>query len=56
MAYLNIKNESYKYAVKNGYIVCSHPMIFGFSRMRLFDKIEAGGKFALPVFIRASLM
>ena len=31
-------------------------MIFGFSRMRLFDKIEKGGKFTLPLNIRASLM
>jgi hypothetical protein len=31
-------------------------MIFGFSRMRLFDKIEKGGKFVLPVRMRASLM
>jgi hypothetical protein len=31
-------------------------MIFGFSRIRLFDKIEKGGKFTLPLNIRASLM
>jgi hypothetical protein len=42
--------------MKNGYIVCSHPMIFGFSRMRLFDVIEGGGKLKVPLFLRASLM
>lgn len=42
--------------LKNGYIVCSHPMIFGFARMRLFDSIQPNGKFSLPLFIRASLM
>ena len=31
-------------------------MIFGFSRMRLFDRIEKGGKFILPLMLRASLM
>lgn len=55
-AELQIANESYKYELKNGYAVCSHPMIFGFSRMRLFDKIERGGKFTLPLCMRASLM
>jgi hypothetical protein len=55
-AQLQITNESYKYELKNGYVVCSHPMIFGFSRMRLFDKIEKGGKFSLPLNMRASLM
>jgi hypothetical protein len=55
-AELQITNESYKYGLKNGYAVCSHPMIFGFSRMRLFDKVERGGKFTLPLVMRASLM
>jgi hypothetical protein len=31
-------------------------MIFGFSRMRLFDRIEKGGKFTLPMHMRTSLM
>lgn len=31
-------------------------MIFGFSRMRLFENIEKGGKFTLPLNMRASLM
>jgi hypothetical protein len=31
-------------------------MIFGFTRMKLFDRIEGGGKFTLPLFLRASLM
>lgn len=31
-------------------------MIFGFSRMRIFDKIEGGEKLRLPIFMRASLM
>lgn len=55
-AELTVTNESYKYELKNGYAVCSHPMIFGFSRMRLFDTIEKGGKFVLPLVMRASLM
>ena len=55
-AELYVKNENYKYGLKNGYAVCSHPMIFGFSRIRLFDKIEKGGKFVLPLTMRASLM
>ncbi len=55
-AELQVKNDSYKYELKNGYVVCSHPMIFGFSRMRLFDTIEKGGKFVLPLRMRASLM
>lgn len=55
-AELQIKNESYKYELRHGYAVCSHPMIFGFSRMRLFDRIEKGGKFVLPMVMRASLM
>jgi hypothetical protein len=55
-AELQITNESYKFGIKNGYAVCSHPMIFGFSRMRLFEKIEKGGKFVLPLKMRASLM
>jgi hypothetical protein len=55
-AELQLTNDSYKYELKNGYAVCSHPMIFGFSRMRLFDKIERGGKFTLPLTMRASLM
>lgn len=42
--------------MRNGYVVCSHPMIFGFSRMKVFDRIEGGGKFTLPIFLRASLM
>mgnify|MGYP006979502216 CR=1 FL=1 len=42
--------------LKNGYIVCSHPLIFGFSRLRLFDKVEPNGKYELPLFVRASLM
>ena len=42
--------------MKNGYIVCSHPMIFGFTRMRLFDRVEGGESFILPLYIRASLM
>jgi hypothetical protein len=53
-AELQVNNESYKYALKNGYAVCSHPMIFGFSRLRLFDRIEKGGKFTLPLAMRAS--
>jgi hypothetical protein len=55
-AELHIQNESFKYDLKNGYIVCSHPMLFGFSRMRLFDRVEKGGKFVLPLHMRASLM
>lgn len=55
-AELMIANDSYKYELKNGYAVCSHPMIFGFSRIRLFDKVERGGKFTLPLVMRASLM
>jgi len=55
-AELLITNDSYKYELKNGYAVCSHPMIFGFSRMRLFDRIEKGGKFTLPLVMRARLM
>jgi|LauGreDrversion4_2_1035121.scaffolds.fasta_scaffold15115_8 hypothetical protein len=31
-------------------------MIFGFSRLRLFDVIEKGGKFVFPLVMRASLM
>lgn len=56
IAELQVTNDSYKYELKNGYVVCSHPMIFGFSRMRIFDKIERGGKFTLPMVMRASLM
>lgn len=55
-AELQVNNDSYKYELRNGYAVCSHPMIFGFSRMRLFDQIEKGGKFVLPLRMRASLM
>ena len=36
--------------------MCSHPMIFGFTRIRLFDSVEPNGKIVLPLFIRASLM
>jgi hypothetical protein len=31
-------------------------MIFGFSRMRVFDRVEKGGTFKLPLTMRASLM
>lgn len=55
-AELEVTNQSYRHALVNGYAVCSHPMIFGFSRMRLFDRVDKGSKFTLPLLMRASLM
>ncbi len=31
-------------------------MIFGFSRMKIFDRMEGGGNLKFPLFLRASLM
>eukprot|EP00347_Sterkiella_histriomuscorum_P023756 403333495 len=42
--------------LRNGYIVCSHPLIFGFQKLRLFGLVEPNAKFELPLFVRASLM
>lgn len=33
---LSVHNQSPN-TIKNGYAVCSHPMIFNFARIRLFD-------------------
>ena len=38
------ENESKSYSFKNGFIICSHPMIFGFTKLRIFDSIPANSK------------
>jgi hypothetical protein len=52
---LSLQNQSAS-LLKNGYIVCSHPMIFGFTKMRIFDEIKANDTLDVPLFMRASLM
>lgn len=53
---IKCRNLSKRYGLKNGYIVCSHPLIFGFNKLRLFDRIEPEQEFFVEFQMKASLM
>jgi hypothetical protein len=42
--------------LKNGYIVCSHPLIFGFTKMRIFDKVGPSKSSEIIFSMKTSLM
>ena len=52
---IRIKNCSKTMAIKNGYINCSHPMIFNFENTRLFEEIAPDQVFDFPIKLRASI-
>jgi len=52
---IQLKNKSPEFPLKNGHLICSHPLMFGFTRMPVFEKLGPEETIALPVTLRACL-
>jgi len=53
---ISTKNLSSKFNIKNAYLICSHPMIFGFSKLKVFDSLEAQEEKEMDFQIRTCLL
>ena len=49
---MTIANKS-RFKIIDGYLACSHPILFGFRYRKILDEIEGGGVLRVPLAIRA---
>ena len=53
---LRIRNCSSTTKLRQAFITCSHPMLFNFQNLLLFNELDPSGTFELPIQMRAPLI
>lgn len=52
---MKIKNMSLNYPIKNCYMICSHPLLFGVEKVKVFDNLEPEETIENDLNLRACL-